>query len=227
MFFFRCFFCLQNNPDTEKTICSHCIKKFEDYKFYCCPRCSKFACSGCQNLSEFNEIFCPYSYNSIFSKIIVNAKDRRHYIFQRIFYDILYDSIQHELTMICTHKHYDAVVLSPYHKRRLFHGYWHPNTFFEKILREIKKKNDLKFEIFVPHYTSSSASNIYLSQKNVLSVNMKSYLMCDDVLTTGMSALKGQRAINKYFDLASKTEQTAYREQIIWDLFSIFRSPQK
>lgn len=221
MILFRCFFCSNTNKNSEKIICHKCIQKFSDYKFYCCPRCSKVMCSGCENLSAFQIIFCLYSYNSIFSKIIVNAKDKTNYIFQKIFYDILYENIFNTLEEILLYKDYDAVFLAPYKKSRLFHGYWHPNLFFEKILHEIKKKFLLKYRIFVPHYTSKSSHKIFLKEGLNLTKNSYYYLLCDDVLTSGHSALNAHKTINCY--LLNICEDLSIKS----DLFSIFRSPQK
>lgn len=151
----------------------------------------------------------------------MNAKDKLHYIFQRIFYDIFYENIHNELLCILQNKQYDYVILSPYHKRRLFHGYWHPNMFFEKIFQEIKKKYHFEYEIIVPHYTSSVAANVFLGKNVIFSKDQQAYLLCDDVLTTGKSALNAQNKIQQYLNI-SKAEP-----RIFWDLFNIFRSPQK
>lgn len=233
--FYGCFFCLQshNKANITHILCLNCKDKFADYKFYCCPRCSKFDCSGCEHLAEFYSIFCVYSYNSVISKIIVNAKDKFNYMFQEIFEEIFYESIKLEMEKILNHKHYSVVILSPYHKKRMFHGYWHPNIFFEKILQELKIKNDYTFEILNPHYTSAKSSDVYLSNHSQLMDNILTQtqgiqdynvLLCDDVLTTGKSAITAFYAARKI--LYNKKELNS-SVQPKWDLFTIFRSPQK
>lgn len=154
------------------------------------------------------------------SKIIVNAKDKMHYVFQKIFYDIFYDPIFQSLDEILHHREYEAIFLSPYHKRRLFEGYWHPNLFFEQILNKLKQKYKFKYDIFMPHYTANKASSIYLYKALPVYKN-HIYLLCDDVLTSGKSAIDAQNAINKYIN------RLTHNNSITWDLFSVFRSPQK
>lgn len=215
-FFNPCFFCLKTKENQNHMLCQRCVILFAEYKFYCCPRCSKFDCSGCTNLSEFNSIFAIYSYNSIISKIIAGAKDKFNMHFQEIFEEIFFLPVKHELAQILSHKDYHLIILSPYRKSRMFHGFWHPNLFFEKIFLELKK--DFHFEILTPHYRNYKSNTVCFPRNFLNKSSFENILLCDDVLTTGTSALKSFHAINKNFE-------TSHIKN--WDLFTIFRSPQK
>jgi len=209
-----CFLCLRAKEYKERMVCSTCYSSFENYKFYSCPRCSKFSCSGCYALKEFESIYCLYTYNTVFSKIIVNAKDKFNINFQKLFEELFYIPIKEFLLEILLHKSYDAIILSPYRKTRIYHGYWHPNIFFEKIFAKISREIQFtKFpNIYSTHYKNKQ--EVYWKYTTTKS-KKQTLLVCDDVLTSGKSSLRCNTALSKYF-IDSQ-----------WDLFTIFRSPQK
>lgn len=210
-----CFICLKQKQNPDLMLCSECVAQFDKYKFYSCPRCSYFDCTGCSKLNEFRTIFCLYTYNNQFSKIIVNAKDKFNLNYKTIFYEIFYEPVKKLFLDIFTHHKYDYILLAPYKKERIFYGLWHPNLLFEKILNEIKIQSELNFEIISPHFQNVRKTEIFISNNFTQKISHPKILLCDDVLTTGKTAILTQKAGQEIF------------KNVTWDLLTIFRAPQK
>ena len=211
--FNSCFLCLNAKENLNCMICASCHRYIEQYQFYACPRCSKSDCSGCFRLSEFKRIFCLYTYNNFFSKIIVNAKDKFNINFQIMFKELFYQPLKLMLQDVLHQQRYNFILLSPYKKERIFHGYWHPNMFFESVLKELKAEAHIPFEVLTTHYQSTKNRDL-LSTKLKKAYTNQNILLCDDVLTSGKSARQSYHALKKYFLNSS------------WDFLTLFRSPQ-
>ena len=134
---------------------------------------------------------------------------------------------------------YDVVILSPLREERILESYWHTTIFFQRVLNFIKEKDVeriFNFKVFLPlaleksHRQASipSSERIHLfdfTQKRKIFLD-KSFaseercffchkiLFLDDVLTTGVTALKSKRALEDFF----------YCEN--WDLCTLFRTPR-
>ena len=66
------------------------IENLEKLKWIYCSRCGNENCFGCDQLNEFNNINCIFSYSSGLPEILVLAKDKNDYNAKLLFYDLFF-----------------------------------------------------------------------------------------------------------------------------------------
>jgi predicted amidophosphoribosyltransferase len=234
----RCYFCLNDKNLYSNILCNSCFKNLEKLKWIYCSRCGNENCFGCDQLNEFNNINCIFSYSSGLPEILVLAKDKNDYNAKLLFYDLFFIIIKNNILKILLENEYDYIVFPTLRKERILESNWHPTEFFENIFKSIQSENGaLKYKIIrpillnkslkqalIPSKKRSAFSNDLKNQKIFLDKNKienwdknnnSKILLLDDVLTTGKTSSNNKKMIAEYFHSDK------------WDLLTIFRSIQK
>lgn len=216
-------------------VCPKCQAYVEQFVFMGCPRCSSSKCTGCENLSVFQHVHCLYRYHDIFSKILVGSKDLKQIILINIFYDLFFYPVYNQLKSLLEHKNFDAIFLAPYRRGRLINAYWHTNLFYEDVFNQLKQeipdskipiqsffksegpKKSLYRKFLLKNKENNNKNLIFFHDytKNPLQEKISkkpTYLICDDVLTTGDSSIKFTHNFNT--------------NNVDLNLFTLFRSHQ-
>jgi phosphoribosylpyrophosphate synthetase len=166
------------------------------------------------------------------------AKNKYNTNVQKLFFDLYFVAMKRFFVKELNEKKYSHVILSPLRKERIFFSSWHVNLFYEEVFSYIIQNNlvDHDFNLISPHFlykkkkqglmsfekrvsahSNVKKNEIYISYLNMYdgNINNQNILLLDDVLTTGKTALLAKEICDPYFNNCS------------WDLFSLFRTPQK
>jgi len=233
----RCYLCVSEKTENNCFVCLSCFARLQSLRWEGCSRCGLRHCQNCSGLKTFSKIESLYSYQAPFSTILDLAKSKYDQNAQKAFFDLFFVPTKRFFIKLFQEKQYSHVILSPLRKERLFFSSWHTNVFYEQLLLQLKE--ELQWDhvnLISLHFLSqrqkqalipsserkkfdglSGKNKIYIShlKKYDQDINHQNILLLDDVLTTGQTAFLCQQSCQPHFQNCS------------WDLFTLFRTPQK
>lgn len=233
-----CYFCLSSIKEDLSILCETCFCTAQQYRIEFCARCGIKNCVECNNLSVFSNVESLYSYNKLFSYVLDLAKNKYNTNVQKLFFDLYFIVVKRFFVRKLNEKKYSHIILSPLRKERIFFSSWHVNLFYEEVFSYIIQNNlvGYDFNLLSPHFvykkkkqglmsfekrlsvhSNVKKNKIYISYLSMYNetINNQNILLLDDVLTTGKTAVFSKELCAPYFNNCS------------WDLFSLFRTPQK